>query len=196
MNKLIIDHNQLKGLVGKICRDITISDWRPDYIVGLTRGGLTPAVMLSHYLNVPMYSLGVSLRDSNVESESNLWMAEDALGPQSRDRFVEDENDVAGILEAASDLLEQGSTYKNILIVDDINDTGATFNWIMEDWPSGCFPNDPSWDEVWNNNVKFAVLVDNLASECEVKMDYVGMEINKAENDVWVDFPWEDWWTK
>jgi pyrimidine operon attenuation protein/uracil phosphoribosyltransferase len=49
---------------------------------------------------------------------------------------------------------------------------------------------------VWNNNVKFAVLVDNLASQCEVKMDYVGMEVNKAENDVWIDFPWEDWWTK
>jgi len=27
-------------------------------------------------------------------------------------------------------------------------------------------------------------------------MDYTGMEINKAENDVWVDFPWEDWWLK
>ena len=60
----------------------------------------------------------------------------------------------------------------------------------------GCFPEDPSWEEVWNNNVKFAVLVDNLASNCHVKMDYASMEINKAENDVWVDFPWEDWWTK
>jgi hypothetical protein len=29
-----------------------------------------------------------------------------------------------------------------------------------------------------------------------VKMDFVGMEVNKAENDVWIDFPWEDWWTK
>jgi len=196
MNKLIIDHNQLQGLVGKICRDITISGWRPDYIVGLTRGGLIPAVMLSHYLNVPMYSLGVSLRDSNVESESNLWMAEDALGPNSRERYVENPVDVTGILEAAVDLLEQGETYKNILIVDDINDTGATFNWIMEDWPGGCFPEDPTWDEVWNNNVKFAVLVDNLASNCRVKMDFVGKEINKAENNVWVDFPWEDWWAK
>ena len=127
--------------------------------------------------------------------ESNLWMAEDALGPNSRERFVENPVDVAGILEAASDLLENG-TYKEILIVDDINDTGATFNWIMKDWPSGCFPNDPSWSEVWNNNVKFAVLVDNLSSQCEVKMDYVGMEVNKAENNVWVDFPWEDWWAK
>jgi hypoxanthine phosphoribosyltransferase len=131
-----------------------------------------------------------------MESESNLWMAEDALGPQSREGLIEDENDVVAILEAASSLLEEGSTYKNILIVDDINDTGATFNWIMKDWPSGCFPEDPSWDEVWNNNVKFAVVVDNLSSNCKTKMDFVGMEINKAENDVWIDFPWEDWWTK
>ncbi len=196
MNKLVINDKELKGLVAKICRDISLSEFKPDYIVGLSRGGLIPAVMISHYLNIPMHSLNVSLRDSDVGPESNLWMAEDALGPQSRERFVEDENDVGAILEAASDLLEQGGTYKNILIVDDINDTGATFNWIMKDWPSGCFPDDPSWSEVWNNNVKFAVLVDNLASKCEVKMDYVGMEINKAERDVWVDFPWEDWWTK
>jgi len=27
-------------------------------------------------------------------------------------------------------------------------------------------------------------------------MDFVGMEVNKAEKDVWIDFPWEDWWTK
>ena len=195
MNKLIINQLELNGLVSKICRNILLSDWRPDYIVGITRGGLIPAVMISQYLNIPMHALKVSLRDTE-DCESNTWMAEDALGPNSRERFVEDENDIGAILEAASDLLDQGSTYKNILLVDDINDTGATFNWIMNDWKGVCFPNDPSWEEVWNNNVKFAVLVDNQASKCDVKMDYSGMEINKAENDVWVDFPWEDWWTK
>jgi len=195
MNKLIISQQEFNGFVNKICRDILISGWRPDYIVGITRGGLIPAVMISQYLNIPMHTLGVSLRDGDG-GESNLWMAEDALGPNSRERYIENPVDVAGILEAASDLLEQGATYKNILIVDDINDSGATFNWIMNDWRSGCFPEDDSWDEVWNNNVKFAVIIDNLSSQCKVKMDYVGKEINKAENDVWVDFPWEDWWTK
>ena len=169
MNKLIINQQELNGLVNKICRDIIISDWRPDYVVGLSRGGLVPAVMISHYLNIPMRPLQVSLRDGG-DCVSDLGMAEDAFGH-----------------------LEN---LKNILIVDDINDTGATFNWIMKDWPSGCFPNDPTWEEVWNDNVRFAVLVDNLASKCEAPMDYVGKEINKAENDVWVDFPWEDWWTK
>ncbi len=197
MNKLIINNKQLKGLVAKICREITNSNWRPDYVVGLTRGGLIPAVMISHYFGVPCETLKVSLRDGS-EAESNLWMAEDALGGEEQSIFVEDENDLGAVLDAASSLLEmpEPPSYKNILIVDDINDTGATFNWIMNDWKSSCLPNSPHWDEVWNFNVKFAVLVDNLASQCNVKMDYTGLEINKSENDVWVDFPWEEWWTK
>jgi len=194
MNKLVIDQRELQGLVAKICRDITQSNWKPDYIVGITRGGLIPAVMISQYLNIPMWTLNVSLRDNN-EGESNLWMAEDALGPNSRDRFIDDPDDVAGVLKAASELLEAG-TFKEILLVDDINDTGSTFNWIINDWKSSCFPEDPAWDEVWNQNVRFAVLIDNLSSDCEYSMDYVGKEINKSENNVWVDFPWEEWWTK
>jgi hypoxanthine phosphoribosyltransferase len=83
---------------------------------------------------------------------------------------------------------------KNILIVDDINDTGATLNWIMKDWPEGCHPSAIRWPDVWNNNVKFAVVFDNLASKCNVKMDFCGEEINKAENDVWIEFPYEEWW--
>jgi len=196
MNKLVINNEQLKGLVSKICRDISNSGWRPDYVVGLTRGGLIPAVMISHYFGVPCETLKVSLRDGG-ECESNLWMANDAFGSIDHERTIDDEKDVASVLAAASDLLEQGDAYKNILIVDDINDTGATINWILDDWPSGCYPDDPRWkDNVWNVNVRFAMLIDNLASDALIKMDYTGMEINKSENDVWVDFPWEDWWTK
>ena len=170
MNKHIIDNNQFKNLLNKICRDITASNWRPDYIVGITRGGLLPAVMISQYFNVKMHSLNVSLRDSDMGPESNLWMAEDALGVYAPP--------------------------KNILIVDDINDTGATLNWIMKDWPSGCYPDGAGWKTMWGNNVRFAVVVDNLASSCEVKMDYCGMEVNKAEKDVWIEFPYEEWWSK
>jgi xanthine phosphoribosyltransferase len=197
MKKHIINRREFKNLVNKLCRDIAISGWRPDYVVGITRGGLMPAVMISHYFDIPCQTLKVSLRDGNG-GESNLWMAEDALGYPKQEIFIEDENDVGAVLEAASSLLEmpEPPPYKNILIVDDINDSGATFNWIMEDWRSSCLPNDPDWESVWNDNVKFAVLVNNLASQCKVEMDFVGIEINKAEEDVWVDFPWEDWWQK
>lgn len=165
MNKLIIDDTKFKGLVSSICREIASDNWKPDYIVGLTRGGLLPAVMISHYLNIPMQSLDVSLRDGG-ECTSNLGMAEDAYDG------------------------------KNILIVDDINDQGSTLNWIMKDWPSGCFPYEERWEHVWGNNVRFAVVVDNLSSQCSVGMNYWGMEVNKAERDVWIEFPYEEWWTK
>lgn len=170
MDKHKVSWQEFQALVNKICRDINNSDWRPDYIVGITRGGLLPALMMSHYFEVPCQTLKVSLRDDN-DCESNLWMAENAFGHE----------------------LDRPA---NILIVDDINDTGATLNWIMKDWPSGCFPHDDRWDTVWNYNVRFAVMYDNLASKCDVKMDYVGEEINKAERDIWIDFPYEDWWTK
>lgn len=184
MKKQVISYNDFKNYISKICRDITLSDWRPDYVVGLTRGGLLPAVMISHYFNVPCETLKVSLRD-HTNCESNLWMAEDAFGYVSlSDReFNDGEN---------SNPLNR----KKILVVDDINDTGATLNWIIEDWRGGCMPNDKHWNTVWNDNVRFAVVVDNLASKCEVKIDYCGLEINKADEDVWIDFPYEDWWTK
>lgn len=185
MNTLTIDHKKFQSLVSEIARQITLSDWRPDYIVGITRGGLLPAVMLSHYFNVPCETLKVSLRDGS-DQESNLWMAEDAFG------YLNTED-----IPRPSDMpASDPELQKNILIVDDINDTGATFNWIMGDWPASCMPNDTNWHKVWGNNVKFAVLVDNAASKCNVTMNYFGMEIDKAQEDVWVDFPYETWWQK
>jgi hypoxanthine phosphoribosyltransferase len=180
MNKRTVSWAEYQGLVGKICRDIAIDSWKPDYIVGITRGGAIPAVMISHYLDVPCYTLSVSLRD-HESTESNCWMAEDAWG-------------YGGSFEGKP--IQDEYEQKNILIVDDMNDSGATLNWIMKDWAASCIPDSALWKEIWGNNVRFAVIFDNLGSQCEIKMNYVGEEINKLENDVWIDFPYEDWWTK
>ena len=171
MNKIYYTWSDVEHHTQEILRQICSDSWRPDYVVGLTRGGLVPANLISQYLGCRMETLKVSLRDSDSESESNLWMAEDAFGHE----------------------MEQP---KRILIVDDINDTGATLNYIREDWPSGCFPDNPRWTEVWGSNVRVAVLVDNESSKNEIPVSYSAVDINKAEQDVWLVFPWEDWWQR
>jgi hypoxanthine phosphoribosyltransferase len=154
--------------------------WRPDYIVGITRGGNVPATILSNMLDVPGQALKVSLRDATGESESNTWMASDAFGYVDEDERVN--------TKSRWDI----SKRKNILIVDDINDTGATFDWIKQDWQASCLPNEESWNTVWHNNVRFATITDNLSSDFNGTVDYSVHEVNKAEQDVWLVYPWEN----
>jgi hypoxanthine phosphoribosyltransferase len=149
-NKVYYTNNQIHSYVLEIARQIYQDNYRPDYIVGLTRGGLVPGVLLSHYLDVPFHALN--------KDESNLWMAEDAL---------------------------EG---KNILVIDDINDTGNTLNKLKNDWAG----NSGDWESIFTYNVKFAVCIDNESSNEFV--NYAGYTINKAENPEWCVFPWEEWW--
>lgn len=164
MNKLYLNYEQVQGFCQCIARELAHDRWKPDYIVGLTRGGLLPANLLSQYLDVPMASLDVSLRDNTeIANTSAAWMADDAL---------------AG---------------KKILIVDDINDSGATLDWIVDDWKSCNRPISPEWDTVFGENVRIATIVNNEASAFK-DVNYAGLAINKKKKDVWIVFPWEEWW--
>ena len=81
MNLLNLSNSNLRNCVHAIISQLNADGFKPHYIVGVTRGGLIPAVMLSHYLNVPMHTLKVSLLEgSDDDCESNLWMSEDAFG--------------------------------------------------------------------------------------------------------------------
>jgi hypoxanthine phosphoribosyltransferase len=82
---------------------------------------------------------------------------------------------------------------KNILVVDDINDQGSTIAWIKKDWRDSALPSAIRWDnDIWHKSVRFATLTNNLASREDV--DYSVWEVNKAEEDCWLVYPWEDFW--
>ena len=164
MKKVYYTWQDVENQTQEILRQLQRDAWMPDYVVGLTRGGLVPATLISQYLECPMECLKVSLRDDNSQPESNLWMSEDAF--------------------------EQ----KRILIVDDINDSGATLNWIREDWQSSNLPDNPKWQEIWGNTVRVATLVDNESSASELTVSYSAVGLNKAEEDCWIVFPWEEFW--
>ena len=139
MNQIYLEWTDTNGLCLEIARKLQRDQWLPNYVVGITRGGAVPAVLISQYLGVPCEMLKVSFSDDG-DTESNLWMAEDSFGY----------NQVAP---------------KNILIVDDINDSGRTMQWIKDDWRSGCRPNDPVWDQIWGTSTRTACLIANTASK-------------------------------
>tara|TARA_B000000437_G_scaffold218507_1_gene197898 strand:+ start:229 stop:666 length:438 start_codon:yes stop_codon:yes gene_type:complete len=69
---------------------------------------------------------------------------------------------------------------KLVLIIDDINDTGKTFDFVKK---------------TFNNSdaeIRFAALINNVTSK--TKIDYHGQLIDKSESPVWYVFPWENWW--
>lgn len=169
MKKIYFSWQDIEYQTQDILRQIHLDGWQPDYVVGLTRGGLVPANLISQYLSCRMETLKVSLRDGE-QQETNCWMAEDAFGYE-REK-------------------------SNILIVDDINDSGATLNWIQQDWMSSCFATSPVWESIWGHNVRVAVLVDNESSRAEIPVTYSAVNLNKAEEDSWIVFPWESWWQR
>ena len=182
MKKHHYTYDDVHRAATNICLKMYNDNWRPDYVVGITRGGLPLALRISQLLDCRMETLKVKLRDAvdGEQCESNLWMAEDAFGYVSKI----DRDDVWS--KSTSD----PKVKKNILVVDDINDTGATFAWIKQDWQSGCLPDNPNWNTVWGQNVRFAVMTENLSSDFG-EVDYHWHEVNKAEEDVWLVYPWE-----
>jgi len=157
MKKVYVSWNDVQRQVQELVRQMWQDRWVPEYVVGITRGGLTPANLISQYLGVPMETLKVSLRGEEPDCESNFWMAEDA---------------------------DRG---RRILIVDDINDSGDTLNWIREDWGQSVR---------WGDSVRVAVLYDNEASDSIHTPDYSAESINKAADPQWIVFPWEEWWRR
>lgn len=151
IKKRYVGWPHIDDYVNRVSFEMYKDNFRPDYIVGLARGGLIPAVLMSHRLDIPMKALKVSLRDHTDDNDHNWTMAEDA---------------------------QAGA---KILVLDDINDTGATLNWIVNDWKLS----------ETQDNVKFAVLFDNLSSGFCREIDYCAKEINKAEDNEWIVFPWE-----
>ena len=63
MKKLWYKWKEMRRDVNTLCREILLDEFNPDVIVGLSRGGLTPGVMMSHWMEKPFKAIKASLRD-------------------------------------------------------------------------------------------------------------------------------------
>ena len=152
-NKLWYKWNEMRRDVNTLCREILLDGFNPEVIVGLSRGGLTPGVMMSHWMQKPFKPVKASLRDFPE------W--EDYLPKKTDER---------------------------VLIVDDICDSGETFDRIKS-YIKGPRINQPLELPV---EVRFATLWWN--NECNVEPHYYVNEIAKDSTGTWIHFPWESWW--
>ena len=144
-----------------ISRQCVLDNFIPDIVVGIQRGGLIPAVQLSHYFNCPMGSVDLSLRDKKTT-------------------YNYDDQQIA------KQIFMYQNHYNRILLVDDICDSGATLDTLFKTEISSGLPLSLGLYE----RIKTAVLHNNIGQDL-FNVDYYHKEINKLENDIWLVYPWE-----
>ncbi|MEG3124309.1 phosphoribosyltransferase [Sphingomonas sp. GB1N7] len=82
-------------------------DWKPDFIIGIGRGGLAPAVFLSHATGLPMLSVDYSSQVKDFADEPLVKLA------------------------------KRTHTGERLLFLDDINDSGRTIAHLREKLADG-----------------------------------------------------------
>ena len=103
MEHIIYTQTQFDHDMQFLVKQLDDAKFKPDLIVGLMRGGLIPAIHLSHILDCPVKAVEWSTRDSKII-----------------DRFH---------LDKIAVLAERGT---KVLIVDDIVDSGKTIREVKE----------------------------------------------------------------
>ena len=121
--KLWYPWNEMRRDVNTLCREIVLDKFDPCCIVGISRGGLLPGVMMSHWLNKPFKPVKAALRDFPE------W--EDYLPRKTDDRVL-----------IVDDICDSGETF--IKLSSHIN--GPRLNSPLE------LPTDVRFASLWWNN--------------------------------------------
>jgi len=120
-----------------------------DLIIGINRGGCIPAVCLSHELKIPTTMIDFSTRDG-----ANVY-------PESIYAYF------AGL----------SSRYRNILLVDDLIDSGVSMSLLVQTASQFC-------------NVSIATLLHN--TDVNINVDhYWGTAYSRKTEPRYFDFFWE-----
>jgi len=97
-----IPHEDFVAAVQALAEQLAGDAWKPDFIIGIGRGGLSPAVYLSHATGMQMLSVDYSSQVKDFADEPLIRLA-------GRTRAGE-----------------------RLLFLDDINDSGRTINHLRE----------------------------------------------------------------
>ncbi|MES2020132.1 phosphoribosyltransferase [uncultured Bradyrhizobium sp.] len=102
-----LGYNEFTNDVQIIAELIEKDSWRPDFIVGIGRGGLVPGTYLSHRLDLPLLSVDHSSK-VHMFSDSLLAHLARCIVDGERFLFVDDINDSGGTIGRFKNALGQG----------------------------------------------------------------------------------------
>lgn len=149
----------MDGYYKDLIQQMAKANYKPEVVIGLARGGADMAVKFSHYFDIPCEILKWQTRDGNHGNP--VPVAE------------------VGKMQTLM------SAYRNvnILIVDDIYDTGKTLADI-----------DMTLDACNKmNTITYAVCIENLDVDA-VEIDFSARQISRSDDEQWFVFPCENWW--
>ena len=145
-----ISYDMFLADLERVALALEADDWTPDFLIGIGRGGLVPAAYLSHRTGIALLTVD--------HSSGEVGFADELL------------DKLAAKIRAG----------QHLLIVDDINDSGATIAYLRAAITAKS--GDPA-------GLRVAVLIDNVCSQA--KADYRGSEIDRSRDKSWFVFPWE-----
>lgn len=144
-----ITYDQFLAGVEDLAVQIESGDWKPDFIVGIGRGGLAPGCFLSHRTGIPLLSIDHSSKVFHF-AESLLVHLAVCTRAGERYLFVDDINDSGGtITHVKAALAEAGGSPDNVrfaTLIDNIVsaervdyrfrtiDRGTNKDWFVFPW--------------------------------------------------------------
>ena len=159
--KIFIDFKQIKNDIKILANEIIHSKFNYQAIIAITGGGLVPARLLRNYLNIPIFCVNIKYYDKNDNILKNpvivQWLSTSEINSLKK---------------------------KNILIVDDLNDTGSTINLVVD---LLCNTYTNKIKPVNFNHLGVAVLYDKLKNKNKLS-ESISYYKTKDIGDNWIVF--------
>ncbi|ODV87366.1 hypothetical protein CANARDRAFT_194198 [[Candida] arabinofermentans NRRL YB-2248] len=185
--KLYIGYNSVHKLCQKVAATVLEDHGKPDVIIAIGGGGFIPARIIRTFLrqknekNIPIQAIGLSLYE-------DMGAGEDTIGKEViRTQWL----DLGALSEHFDSLIG-----KNILIVDEVDDTTTTLHYALEELYRDVEEMAAKLGKS-NTNTKFSIFVlHNKLKEKKAKLDIAKMNggtyyAGVGVPDQWIAYPWD-----
>lgn len=152
MSATKVTFQEVNEHVKEIIRLLAIDNWKPDIIVGVAKGGLYPALLLSNYFSVP-----IEIIKCETNEDGNVYSSTGKIDRKKRVLLIDGVNDMGDTLDRVKtvwgDRIRWG-THARIAVLynntasgfTEVNYTARTFTSMPHEEMSVILP----WEDWWS----------------------------------------------